>query len=64
MTRLHWPHEIVGCTHISSTLLVFEQSVEYSIQDEAMDVARSAPQEAHYQAEIIYVGTKEVAGGV
>ncbi len=30
-------------------------SVGFSIQDEAMDVAQSAPQGAHYHAEVIYL---------
>ncbi len=39
--------------------LVFEQQrilvCRISIQDEAMDVARSAPQGAHYYADVIYL---------
>ncbi len=30
-------------------------SVDFSIQDEAMDVARSAPQGAHYHVDVIYL---------
>ncbi len=30
-------------------------SVGFSIQDEAVDVARSAPQGAHYHADVIYL---------
>ncbi len=30
-------------------------SVGFSIQDEPMDVARSAPQGAHYHADVIYL---------
>ncbi len=35
--------------------MVFEQSVGFSIQDEAMDVARSAPQGAHHHVDVIYL---------
>ncbi len=40
---------------------MFEQSVECSIQAEAIDVARSAPHGTNYPAELIYVGAKEIA---
>ncbi len=71
MTRLHLPHaiemklyaheidvviltpetvDIVGV--LSSSLSL---SVEFSIQDEAMGVARSAPQEAHYHSDVVYL---------
>ncbi len=39
-----------GCLSSSLTL-----SVGFSIQDEAMDVARSAPQGTHYHADVIYM---------
>ncbi len=37
---------------LSSSLYL---SVGFSIQDEAMDIARSAPQGAHYHADVIYL---------
>ncbi len=37
---------------LSSSLSLSEG---FSIQDEAMDVARSAPQGAHYHADVIYL---------
>ncbi len=39
VTRLHLPHTIVA---------------GFSIQDEAMDVAQSAPQGANYRADVIH----------
>ncbi len=61
VTRLHLPHAIVVRLHVrksgrswclSSSLSL---SVGLSIQDEAMDVARSAPREVHYHAHVIYL---------
>ncbi len=60
VTRLHLPHVIVMRLHVCKSNVVIlnglrwclssslSLSVEFSIQDEAMDVARSAPQGAHY----------------
>ncbi len=38
-----------------SNLLMARLSVGFSTQEEAMDVARSAPQGAHYHADVIYL---------
>ncbi len=47
---------------LSSSLFL---SIGFSIQDEAMNVARSAPQGAHYHVDFIYMlpeqGTKKAA---
>ncbi len=48
---------------------MFEQwSVGFSIQDKAMDVTPSAPQGAHYHADVIYLlpylGVKKEAWGL
>ncbi len=51
---VRYPHTASGshrCCLISSLSL----SVGFSIHDEAMDVARSAPQEAHYYADVMYL---------
>ncbi len=42
--------DIVGV--LSSSLSL---SLEFSTQDEAMDVARPAPQEAHYHSDVVYL---------
>ncbi len=71
MTRLHLPHAIVVRLHVpeihvviltpetvdkfgvlSSSLIL---SVGFFIQGEAMNVARSAPQRAHYRVDVIYL---------
>ncbi len=63
VTRLYLPHAIVVRLHVhtgnggrsrclSSSLSL---SVGLSIQDKAMDVARSAPQGSHYHADVIYL---------
>ncbi len=56
VTRLHLPNVCnINGAHswcFSSSLSL---SVEFSIQDEAVDVARPAPQGAHYHAEVIYL---------
>ncbi len=44
------PNETICVQYVSSGLFL---SVEVSIQDEAMDVAQSAPQEAHYRVDVI-----------
>ncbi len=62
-TRLHLPHALnqrcyphtgngghKWCLSSSQSL-----SVGFSIQDKAMDVARSASQGAHYHADVIYL---------
>ncbi len=46
----HW--EWCHCWCLSGSLSL---SVGFSIQDEAMDVARSTPQEAHYHTDVIYL---------
>ncbi len=38
------------------------RSLGVSTQDEAMDVARSAPQEAHYHADVIFLLLKREYG--
>ncbi len=69
MTRLHLPHSIVVRLHVRKSNVVIltaetavtvgalssslSLSVGFSIQDEAMDVVRSAPPWAHYHADII-----------
>ncbi len=69
-TRLHLPHAIIVRLHVrkSSVVILIQEtaakrwclssslslSVGFSIQDEAMGVARSAPQGAHYHADVIY----------
>ncbi len=68
VTRLYLPHAIVVRLHVHKSNVViltpetavkFGQSlslsVGFSIQDEAMDVARSAPQGANYHADVIYL---------
>ncbi len=49
-----YPHFLNGghSCRLSSCLSL---SVGFSTQDEAMDVARSAPQGAHYHADVIYL---------
>ncbi len=65
MTRLQLPHAIVVRLHVRKSNVVIltpetavgvsslSLSVGFSIQDEAMDVARSAPQGAHYHADVM-----------
>ncbi len=54
VNRLHLPHAIVVRLHVRKSNVVIclssglTLSVGFSIQGEAMDVARSAPQWAHY----------------
>ncbi len=71
MIRLHLPHAIIVRLHahkVDVVILTPEAAlhslclssslslpVGFSIQDEAMDVARSAPQGAHYHADVIYL---------
>ncbi len=71
MTRLHPPHAIEVKLHVREINVAFlapetadivgvlsssiSLSVEFSIQDEAMDVSRPAPQVAHYHADVIYL---------
>ncbi len=58
MTRLRLPHAIVVRLHVRKrnvVILTPERAVGFSIQDEAMDIARSAPQGAHYHAVVIYL---------
>ncbi len=72
VTRLHLPHAIVERLHVRKSNVVIltpetaglgwclssnlSLSVGFSIQDEAMDVARSAPQGApYYHADAIYL---------
>ncbi len=54
LKRYCYPHTGNGGNRwcLSSSLSL---SVGFSIQDEAMDVARSAPQGAHYHADVIYL---------
>ncbi len=66
-TRLHLPHAIVmrlDVHFINIAIPTLETMclsnslslpVGFSIQDEAMDVARFAPQGAHYHADVIYL---------
>ncbi len=42
--------ELIWCLSSSQSW-----SVEWSILDESVDVARSAPQGAHYHADVIYL---------
>ncbi len=56
MIRLHVPPVIVvvdGMTIIWCLSSSPSMSVGFSIRDEAMDVARSAPQGAHYHADVV-----------
>ncbi len=71
VTRLHLPHAIVVRLHVRKSNVVIltpetavnrwclssslSLSVGFSIQDEAVDVARSTPQGAHYHADVIYL---------
>ncbi len=68
VTRLHLPHAIAMALHLckSNVILTSETagtvgacslslSVGFSIQAEAMNVARYAPQGAHYHADVIYL---------
>ncbi len=71
VTRLHLPHAIVVRLHMRKIYVVvlipetavnrwclsssLSMSVGFSIQDEAVDVARSVPQGAHYHADAIYL---------
>ncbi len=54
LNQRRYPHTgNVGLTwRLSSSLSL---PVGFSIQDEAMDVARSAPQRAHFHAGVIYL---------
>ncbi len=64
-TRLDLPHAIVVRLHVRKSNVVIltpetavtggslSLSVGLSIQDGAMDVARSAPQGAHYHVDVI-----------
>ncbi len=69
VTRLHLPHTIIVRLHVrkSNVVILIQEtavkrwclsrslslSVGFSIQNEAVDVARSAPQGAHYHADVI-----------
>ncbi len=71
VTRLQLPHAVVVRLHVRQNGIVIlipqtvvyswclssslSLSVRFSIQDEAMDVARSAPQGAHYYADVTYL---------
>ncbi len=70
VTRLHLPHAIVVKLHLRKSNVVIltgndghnwclssslSLSVGFSVQDEAMDGARSTPQRAHYHADLIYL---------
>ncbi len=71
MTNLHLPHAIVARVHVRQSNVVIltpetvvnrlclsgslSLSVGFSMQDEAMDVARSAPQGAHYNVDVIFL---------
>ncbi len=67
VTRLHLPHAIVVRLYVHKSNVVIltpgtavivgvrAVAVGFFIQDEAMDVARSAPQRAHYHADVIYL---------
>ncbi len=71
VTRLHLPHAIVVGLHVrkSNVVILTPETADIvgvlsrslylsagcSIQDEAMDVALSAPQGAHYHADVIYL---------
>ncbi len=73
VTRFHQPHAIVVRLHVrkSNVFILTPEtadivgvlsselslSVGFSIQDEAPDVARSAPQGAHYNVNAIYLLT-------
>ncbi len=48
-----YPHT-GNCGHSSSLSSSLSVSVGFSIQNEAMDVARSAPQRGHYHVEVIF----------
>ncbi len=55
MTRLRLPHAIVVRLHVRKRNIVIltpEMAVGSSIKDEAMDFALSAPQGAHYRADV------------
>ncbi len=49
--------ETVG--YISVLSISLSLSVKFSIQNETMDVARSAPQGAHYYADVTYLGSEQ-----
>ncbi len=49
-----YPHTGSG-GHGGVWAVVFFLSVGFSIQDEAIDIARSAPQRARYHADVIYL---------
>ncbi len=71
VTRLHLPHAFMVRLHVrkSNVAILIQEtavkrwclssslslSVGFSIQDEVVDVARSAPQGAHYHADVIYL---------
>ncbi len=68
VTRLHLPNAIVVILLVRKSSVViltpetagiFDSSLSqlagFSIQDGAMDVARSAPQGTHYHADVIYL---------
>ncbi len=71
VTRLHLPHAIVVRLHVRKSNVVIltpgtavnrwclssrlSLSVGFSIQEEAVDVARSTPQGAHYHVDVIYL---------
>ncbi len=65
MKKLHLPHAIVDLADvvvltsqkagsIGVWAAAYNLSVEFSTQDETMDVAQPAPQGAHYHANTIY----------
>ncbi len=69
VTRLHLPHAIVVRLHLRNVVILTPETVGIigvlssnlslsaglSIKDEAMDAARSAPQGAHYNVDVIYL---------
>ncbi len=71
VTRLHLPHATAMRLHVRKSNVVIltpetvdavgvlsrslSLSVGFSIQDETVGVARSAPQGAHYHADVIYL---------
>ncbi len=65
VTGLHLPHAIVERLHVRKSNAGhswrlsrnLSLSVGISIQGEVMDVARSAPQGAHYHADVVYLLT-------
>ncbi len=59
VTKLHLPHAIAVRLHMRKSNIVIlkpkTSGIGFSIQDEAMDVAQSAPQGAHYHGYVSYL---------